>query len=96
MKPIEQNKDKVLLHVRVQPKASRNAFCLEPDGRIRVALTAPPVEGAANKALVEFVAKGLRVPKRAVTIEKGDKSREKTLGILGVSVQDVQRLVETS
>ena len=80
----------MLLHVRVQPKASRNAIILEPDGRIRTALTAPPIEGAANKALVDFVAKTLGVSKSAVSVVKGEKSREKTVRVDGCSAVNVR------
>ena len=71
--------------VRVQPRASRNAVIREPDGRIRVALAAPPVEGAANKALTVFLAERLGVPKRAVTVVSGAKSREKTIAVAGMT-----------
>jgi uncharacterized protein (TIGR00251 family) len=80
-----------LLHVRVQPKASRNELRIENDGRIRVALTAPPVEGAANKALCEFLAKQLGCAKCAVTLEAGGKSREKTVRIAGVGVGELRQ-----
>ncbi len=77
---LEDRGDHLLLRVRVQPKASRNAF-LVVEGRVRVALTAPPVEGAANKALCVFLAKRMGVAKRCVTVVGGDKSRDKTLRI---------------
>ena len=83
---MEQKGSYILLRVHVQPKASRNAFVLEPAGRLKVALTAPPVEGAANKALLEFVAKTLEIPKSAVTLIKGEKSREKVLTIAGITI----------
>lgn len=78
-----------MLHIRVQPKASRNALILEPDGRIRAAITAPPVEGAANKALCEMLAKTLGLPKRAVSLAAGDKGREKTIRIEGIQASEL-------
>ena len=84
----------MLLHVRVQPKASRNAIRLEADGRIRVALTAPPLEGAANKALIDFIAKKLGVPKGAVTLLRGESAREKTLGLRGITAAEVRGILE--
>ena len=86
----EDKQGGVTLRLRVQPKASRNAVALSPEGAIRVALTAPPVEGAANKALTEFVAKSLRVPKQAVTLVAGEKSRDKTIRISGLSETEVR------
>jgi uncharacterized protein (TIGR00251 family) len=81
----------VLLQVRVQPKASRNAVTVESDGPIRVALTAPPVEGAANKALVAFLAERLGIAKRCVELVKGEKSREKTVRVTGMEADEVRR-----
>jgi uncharacterized protein (TIGR00251 family) len=83
--------EEVLLRVRVQPKASRNALVVEDDGRIRVALTAPPVEGEANEALKAFLAKTLGVPRRAVSLVQGEKSRDKTVRIRGVTAEHVRR-----
>jgi hypothetical protein len=78
-----------ILRLRVQPRASRNGIYLESDGRIRVTLMAAPVEGAANKALIEFIARSLQVAKGAVTLIGGEKSREKTLRIAGITGTEV-------
>jgi len=58
-------------------------------GRIRVALTAPPVDGAANDALVRYVSDLLQVPRRSIAIVSGEKSRDKILAIDGMSVDAV-------
>ena len=94
MQSVEEKNGQVLLRVRVQPKASRNAIRLEPDGRIRVALTAPPVEGAANKALIQLVAKKMGIPKAGVTLVRGQKARDKTLGLAGVTASQVRATIE--
>ena len=73
-----------LLRVRVQPRASREDVIGEAEGRVRVALTAPPVEGAANDALRRFIAARLGVARGRVTLESGEKSREKTVRIAGM------------
>ena len=86
---MEEREDGVYLGVRVQPKASRNAVRVEADGRVRVALTAPPVEGAANKALVAAMAKALGLPPRAVALVRGTQSREKVLRIQGLRKDEV-------
>ncbi|MBI5090833.1 MAG: DUF167 domain-containing protein [Candidatus Hydrogenedentes bacterium] len=78
-----------LLKVRVQPKASRNAIKLEESGVIRVALTAAPVDGEANMALREFLAKALRIPRGAVDLVSGEKSREKVLRLEGLTGSEV-------
>lgn len=80
----------VLLSVRVQPKASRNAIRCSEDGDVRVSLTAPPIDGAANEALCVFLAKRLGTAKRNVEVVAGQKSRTKTVRIKGVDVEEVR------
>jgi len=92
---IEKKEQGVLLRVRVQPRSSRNAIHVEPDGRIRVTLTAAPVEGEANEALVAFVAAKVGLAKRAVTLVRGGKSREKVLSLAGVDVETVRDRLRT-
>lgn len=58
----------------------------EYQGRLKIALTAPPVDGEANAALIDFLAALLKVPKRALTIEKGETSKRKIVAIAGVTM----------
>lgn len=90
---IEEKNGRVCLAVRVSPRASRDAILGVHDGALKVALTAPPVEGAANAALVALLAKSLGVAKRAVTITSGETSRHKRVEIEGVGAADVRRLI---
>jgi len=86
--------DGVELSVLVQPRASRSRVLGEHDGLLKVQLAAPPVEGEANAALIELVAKLLGVPRRAVQLLSGDASRRKRLRVDGVAPGDVEvRLV---
>ena len=79
------------LTIRVQPRASRNACVVEKNGHVRIALTAPPVDGAANEALLEFVADRLGLPKRRVLLVGGEKARDKTISIDGLDAETVLR-----
>ncbi len=81
MKPllIKDHPEGLLLSVRVQPKASRNAISGVHGEALKISLTAPPVEGAANKACIAFVAKKLGLPKSAVAILSGQTNRNKKL-----------------
>jgi uncharacterized protein len=81
----------VLIRVYVAPRASSNKVVGEHNGALKVALTAPPVEGAANKALVEFLAKVLGVPKSSIAIISGDMSRNKTLRVDGIDKESAAR-----
>ena len=71
--------------VYVQPGASKTQIAGMHDGLIKVRVAAPPVEGAANQALVEFLANRLRIPKSRVRVVSGLTSRRKVLEIEGVS-----------
>lgn len=82
--------ESVIIRVRLTPRSSRNAVVGRTDGVFRIKLTAPPVEGKANQALIAFLAKALRIPKRAIGIVSGEKSREKTLSIEGLTAMEVE------
>lgn len=90
---IDEEGGRVRFGVRVSPRASRDAILGVHDGALKVALTAPPVEGAANAALVALLAKALGVAKRAVTIAAGEASRQKRVQIEGVTAAEVRRLI---
>jgi uncharacterized protein (TIGR00251 family) len=77
----------VVLEVLVQPRASRTRVAGVHDGRLKVQLAAPPVDGEANAALVEFLADALSARRSDVAIERGDTGRRKTVRVSGVSAQ---------
>ena len=79
-----------ILRVRVQPRSSRNAIIGWKDGVLGVRLTAPPIDGAANKACGEFLAEYLGVKRYQVTLAAGEKSREKTFIIEGLEQTEVE------
>jgi uncharacterized protein (TIGR00251 family) len=74
----------LLLDVRVQPRASRTEFAGRLGDRLRVRLNAPPVDGRANAALVEFVADACDLPRARVTLERGMTGRDKQLRLHGL------------
>lgn len=80
----------VLIAVRVVPRAARSGVAGVRDGALLVRLNAAPVEGAANAELIEVIAEAIGVPKRAVSIAAGEKSRRKTVHVTGVSVDEVR------
>ncbi len=82
------------LAVRVTPRASRNAIVgVLDDGTIKIHLTAPPVEGEANQALLDFLAKVLSVPKSHLEIVAGHNGRDKLISILNMDVQTVHKRI---
>jgi uncharacterized protein (TIGR00251 family) len=76
-----------VLDIYVQPKASKNEIVGVHEGCIKIRLTAPPVEGEANKECVRFLAKLFGVPKSSIEIMQGHKARRKTLLFRGVSAE---------
>jgi len=79
----------VVLEVLVQPRASRTRVLGEHGGRLKIALAAPPVEGEANRALIEFLAERLGVRKADVSLLRGEAGRRKTVRVLGVTAPEV-------
>lgn len=80
----------VSIRIYVAPRSSANKVVGMHNGSLKVALTAPPVEGAANRALVEFLAKLLGVPRGAVSLVSGESSRHKTVHVVGIGAGEAQ------
>ena len=91
MIPIRDTDKGATFAVRVQPRASRNAIAGEMGDALKLALTAPPVEGKANEACVEFLANFLKVPRSSVTIASGESNRNKVIRVAGLSASDVEQ-----
>ncbi|HYC51375.1 MAG TPA: DUF167 domain-containing protein [Gemmatimonadaceae bacterium] len=85
----------VRISIRVQPRASSNAVAGVHGDALKVRLSAPPVDGAANEALVDFLAGTFGIPPRDVTIVAGSSSRSKIVELTGVTEDRVRRLAET-
>jgi hypothetical protein len=84
----------VALRVRVQPRASREEIAGAREGALVVRLTAPPVEGAANKALSRVLGKRLGVPPSAVVIAAGSTSRIKLVVVNGLTAPQARARLE--
>ena len=78
------------IDVRVIPRARKTESAGERDGAFLIRLAAPPVDGAANDALVAFLAETLGIPRRAIRIVSGERSRHKRVAIEGVGADDVR------
>ena len=91
MIPIFEHASSVSFGVRVHPRARKNAITGSFGDALKVALTAPPVDGKANEACIEFFAKLLKVPRSSVTIAAGHTSRNKVIRVTGLSAMEIQR-----
>lgn len=78
------------ISVRLTPRASRDEVSGESDGVYLVRVTAPPVDGAANQALVRLISKRLGISKSAISIISGDTSRTKVLAIDGIDATELR------
>lgn len=76
--------DSLILHIRVSPNASKSKFVGLYQNELKIAVKAPPVDGAANKELIRFLAKSLGIPKSSLTLLRGETSRSKQIAILSV------------
>jgi uncharacterized protein (TIGR00251 family) len=83
--PLKVGEGWIQIPVRVQPRASSEGIAGIAEGALKVRLTAPPVEGRANQALCDFLARTLGIPKGDVAVVSGEKSRLKRIRIRGVS-----------
>ena len=81
MLDIKKQPNGVVFKVHIQPKASKNAIVGLHDDALKIRLTAPPVDGAANKMCIHFLAKELGIPKSAIDIVAGQTSRNKYICI---------------
>ena len=76
--------------VKVQPRAKKNAIAGEVGEALKLAITAPPIEGRANQACIIFLAELLNVPRSSVTIAAGQSSRNKVIRVAGLSAAQVE------
>jgi uncharacterized protein (TIGR00251 family) len=96
MIPIHESAKGIAFAVKVHPRARKNAITGTVGNALKLALTAPPVEGRANQAVIEFFAELFAIPRSSVTIASGETSRNKVVRISGLNRTTVeQRLSET-
>ncbi|BDY03553.1 DUF167 family protein YggU [Ferrimonas sp. YFM] len=81
MRPVEQQGKSLLLNLYIQPKASRDQIVGPHGEELKIAITAPPVDGKANAHLTKYLAKQFRVAKGQVSILKGELGRHKQVRI---------------
>jgi uncharacterized protein len=83
----------ITVDILVQPRASRAKIGPMHDGRIKVAVTAPPVDGEANAAVIELFARRLGIARGSVEIVAGASSRRKTIKLAHVTAQQIAELL---
>lgn len=86
----------ICLEVQVQPRSSRSQIVGVTEGRLKIKLTAPPVEGEANQALIDFLARELDLPRRNISLLRGETSRYKLVAIFGLSPEQLREKLPIS
>lgn len=89
---VQSREGAAVFSVRVQPRASKDEIAGEWNGALKVRLQAPAAENRANEALIEFLARTLRIPKSAVRILSGQRSRMKRVEVRGVTEEQVRAI----
>ena len=87
--------DGVLLSVKLQPRASANEIGDALGNELRIKVTAPPVDAAANEALVKLLAQHLDCPRNRIELVRGHTSRHKTIKLYGLAPEDVAKKLAT-
>ena len=90
---LKETKDGIILSLRISPNASKNGFIKEETG-LKVKITAQPIDGKANKALIEFLSKQFKVPKSYFEILKGETSKDKTILIKNIDSEKMEFIKE--
>ncbi|HVI06925.1 MAG TPA: DUF167 domain-containing protein [Candidatus Binatia bacterium] len=90
---IFESDDRVSFAVRIHPRARKNALTGVVGDAVKLSLTAPPVDGKANAACIDFFAELLNLPQSSVTIASGHASRNKVVRISGITAEKVRALM---
>jgi uncharacterized protein (TIGR00251 family) len=85
MIPVTESSKGISFSIRIHPRARKNAITGVIGDALKLALTAPPVEGRANQAVIEFFAELFEIPRSSVTITSGETSRNKKVKIAGLT-----------
>ena len=81
------------IQVQIQPRSSKDQIIGIHDGKLKIKITAPPVDGKANESLIEFLAKTFKISKSNIEILKGHTSKLKTIKLLGVNENTYRSII---
>ncbi len=87
---IKETDNGILATIKISPNAKKNEI-IKTDTEVKIKITAQPIDGKANKALIEFLSKTFKIPKTSISIIKGETSKEKTILF---SVKDEEKILK--
>lgn len=90
---LKETKDGLIAHIKISPNSKKNEIVREEE-YTKIKITAQPIDGKANKALVEFLSKNFKIPKTSIKILKGETSKEKTVLFETKDEEKLQKLKE--
>lgn len=90
---LKETKDGLIVNIKIVPNAKKNEIIREEEF-VKIKITAQPIDGKANKALVEFLSKNFKIPKTSIKILKGETSKEKTILFETKDEEKLQKLKE--
>jgi uncharacterized protein len=96
MIPLQESAKGISFSIKVHPRARKNVITGVVGDALKLALTAPPVEGKANQAVIEFFADLFAIPRSSVTIASGETSRNKVVRVSGVSRAAVEERLKAA
>ena len=91
---IKETKDGLIVNIKISPNSKQNEIINEGDFT-KIKITAQPIDGKANKALIEFLSKNFKIPKTSIKILKGETSKEKTILFETQDKEKLTKLKET-
>lgn len=87
---LKETKDGLIVNIKISPNSKKNEIVREKE-YTKIKITAQPIDGKANKALIEFLSKNFKIPKTSIKILKGETSKEKTVLFC---IQDEEKLTK--
>jgi uncharacterized protein len=90
---LKEGPEGITFQVRVLPRSSRNQIAGVSEGVLKIKLTAPPVEGAANEMLIEFLSDKLKIAKSKISIVRGQSSKSKTVMASGIYAAELNKIL---
>jgi uncharacterized protein (TIGR00251 family) len=91
----ENSDGRQMIHLHIQPKGSRSRIVGLHDGRLKLVVSSPPVDGKANKEVLAFLASLLRVHKKDVQLKSGLQSRKKTVIVSSISADGIREIIDS-
>ncbi len=91
---IKETKDGLIVNIKISPNSKKNEIVREEE-YTKIKITAQPIDGKANKALIEFLSKNFKIPKTSIKILKGETSKEKTILFETQDEEKLTKLKET-